>query len=93
MDVTLDNSTITVTGTTDGQNSFQIDDQAILTLQNGSAIKGVRDFNILTGAQPSISVDGTSSVSATNVSIADGVANGSYEEQRWHGHLCQKVDR
>lgn len=74
MDVTLDNSTITVTGTTDGQNSFQIDDQAILTLQNGSAIKGVRDFNILTGAQPSISVDGTSSVSATNVSIADGVA-------------------
>lgn len=74
MDVTLDNSTITVTGTTDGQNSFQIDDQAILTLQNGSAIKGVCDFNILTGAQPSISVDGTSSVSATNVNIADDVA-------------------
>lgn len=74
MDVTLDNSTITVTGTSDGQNSFQIDDQAILTLKNGSAIKGVRDFNILIGAQPSISVDGTSSVSAENVTIADGVA-------------------
>ena len=45
--MTLNNSTLTVVGTSDTQDSFIIDDQASLTLKNSSSIKDVRDFNIL----------------------------------------------
>ena len=73
MEVTLDNSSLKVNGTTDGQNSFIIDDQAILNLKNGSEINNVRDFNILAGAEPAISMDETSIIHATNVNIASDV--------------------
>ena len=62
--MTLDNSTVTVAGTSDGQDSFIIDDQAWLTLVNGSKIDDVRDFNILDGANLHLSVDATSSIPA-----------------------------
>ncbi len=73
IDMTLDNSALTVAGTTDGQDSFIIDDQASLTLKNSSAIADVRDFNILAGANLDLSIDETSSISATYVSVADDV--------------------
>lgn len=72
-EMTLDNSSITVIGTSDGQNSFQIDANTTLTMTNGSAIEDVRDFNILAGANLDLSVDASSSISATNVSVADDV--------------------
>ncbi len=73
IDMTLDNSTLTVVGTTDTQDSFIIDDQASLKLVNGSAIADVRDFNILAGTNLTLSVDETSSLEATYVNIAEGV--------------------
>ena len=77
IDMTLDNSSLTVVGTTDTQDSFIIDDQASLTLKNGASIEDVRDFNILAGANLTLSVDETSSISATNVNIAEDVALGA----------------
>ena len=71
IDMTLDNSTLTVVGTTDTQDSFIIDDQASLTLKNNSAIADVRDFNILADTNLTLSVDETSSIKATNVNIAE----------------------
>lgn len=73
IDMTLDGSSLTVVGTTDTQDSFIIDDQASLTLKNGSAIKDVRDFNILAGTNLTLSVDESSSISATYVNVAEGV--------------------
>ena len=73
IEMTLDNSSLTVVGTTDTQDSFIIDDQASLTLKNGSSIDDVRDFNILEGTNLTLDVDSTSSIKATNVTIADGV--------------------
>ena len=70
MAMTLDNSTLTIVGTSDGQNSFQVDDQASLTLVNGSAIKNVRDFNVLAGANHKQVVDSTSKIEAQNMNIA-----------------------
>lgn len=73
IDMTLDNSTLTVVGTTDTQDSFIIDDQATLTLKNGSNIADVRDFNVLTGTNLTLNVDETSSISATYVNVAEDV--------------------
>ncbi len=71
--MTLNGSKLVVTGTNDGQNSFFIDDQASLTLSNEASISGVRDFNILEGTNLTLSIDENSTISATNVSIAQGV--------------------
>jgi len=73
INMTLDNSSLTVVGTTDTQDLFIIDDKAHLTLKNGSAIEDVRDFNVLAGTQMELIVDSTSSIGATNVSIAENV--------------------
>ncbi|MBQ8431756.1 MAG: leucine-rich repeat domain-containing protein, partial [Clostridia bacterium] len=73
IDMTLDNSTLTVAGTSDGQDSFIIDDQASLTLKNGSSVADVRDFSVLEGANLTLNVDATSSIKATNMNIADDV--------------------
>ncbi len=73
IDLTLDNSSIKVVGTTDGQDSFIIDDKASVTLKNGSAIEDVRDFNILAGTDLTLDMDGESSIKATNVSVAKDV--------------------
>ena len=73
INMTLDNSTLTIVSTTDTQDSFIIDDQAHLTLKNGAAIADVRDFNILSGTNLTLSVDETSSISATYMNIAEGV--------------------
>ena len=89
IDMTLDNSTLTVAGTTDGQDSFIIDDQASLTLKNDSAIADVRDFNILAGADLDLTVDGTSSIDATNVSIAEDVPF-KYEDGRFAPKTFEK---
>ena len=73
VDLTLDNSSIEVVGTTDGQDSFIIDDKASVTLKNGSAIKDVRDFNILAGTDLTLDIDSESSIEATNISVAKDV--------------------
>ena len=73
VDLTLDNSSIEVVGTTDGQDSFIIDDKASVTLKNGSAIKDVRDFNILAGTDLTLDVDSESSIEATKISVAKDV--------------------
>lgn len=72
-DMTLNGSTVTVVGTTDTQDSFIIDDQVSLTLTNGSSIEDVRDFSVLSGTNLTLSIDETSSISATNMSIAEDV--------------------
>ena len=66
----LDNSDITIVGAKDGQDDFHIDDKASITMKNGSAIKDVREFKILAGAQLTLDVDETSYFNGTNVSIA-----------------------
>ena len=71
--MTLDNSTLTVVGTIDTQDSFIIDDQAHLTIKNGSSIADVRDFNILTGTNLEFNIDATSSIQATYMNIAEDV--------------------
>ena len=68
----LDSSVITVVGTADTQDSFIIDDKASLTMSN-SKIADVRDFNILAGTNLTLSMDESSSISATYMSIAEGV--------------------
>ena len=74
--LTLDDSSILIKGTSDGQDSFIIDDKASVILKNNSTIEDVRDFNILSDTNLTLSVDGTSMVSATNLNIADGVPFG-----------------
>lgn len=69
----LDNSSITVAGTDDGQNSFQIDANTTLAMTNGSSIENVRDFNLLAGANLDLSMDASSTIAATNVSVAEDV--------------------
>ena len=71
--LTLDNSSIKVVGTTDTQDSFIIDDKASVTLKNGSVIEDVRDFSIFAGADLTLNIDGSSSIKATNVSVAEGL--------------------
>ena len=73
INMTLDNTSLKVVGTTDGQDSFIIDDQAHLTLKNAASISDVRDFNILEGTNLDLDIDETSSISATNVTIAEDV--------------------
>ena len=72
--MTLDNSTLTIVGTTDGQDSFHVDDQASLTLVNHSAVKDVRDFNVHAGANFKQSIDGTSKFEATYTNIASSAS-------------------
>ncbi|MBQ7907810.1 MAG: hypothetical protein IJ309_07575, partial [Clostridia bacterium] len=71
--MTLNNSSLKVAGTTDGQDSFIIDDQASVTLINGASISDVREFNILADTKLTLSIDESSKISATNVSVAQGV--------------------
>ena len=71
--LSLDNSTITVVSTTDTQDSFIIDDKASITMTNCSAIKDVRDFNILAGTKLTLNVDATSYFNATYVNVASDV--------------------
>ena len=67
--MTLDNTVLTVVGTTDTQDSFHIDDQVHLVLSNNAKIADVRDFNILAGANIDLSVDSTSTISATYMNV------------------------
>ena len=71
--LTLDNSTLAVVGAKDGQDSFIIDDKASITMKNGSAIKDVRDFNVLAGTVLTLNVDETSYFELTNVNFANGL--------------------
>ena len=71
--LTLDNSTLTVVGAKDGQDSFIIDDKASITMKNGSAIKDVRDFIVLAGTLLTLNVDETSYFELTNVNFANGL--------------------
>ena len=68
-------STLSVAGTTDGQDSFITDGAASITLASGSSIKDVRDFNILAGANLELNLSSNSSIVATNVNIAEELAD------------------
>ncbi len=73
LSLVLDNSSITIIGTTDTQDSFIIDGTTSVSLSNGSSIEDVRDFSIKAGTSLTLSVDETSTISATNMSIAEDV--------------------
>lgn len=75
----LDNSDIVIKGTSDGQDSFIIDGDSSVAMANESKIDDVRDFNILADTDLTFSIDGTSLISATNVSVADGVPFGTID--------------
>ena len=69
INMTLSGSTLTVAGTTDGQDSFITDGCANLTLTNKSSINDVRDFNILAGAELTLEISRNSALYAENASI------------------------
>ena len=69
INMTLSGSTLTVAGTTDGQDSFITDGCANLTLTDKSSINDVRDFNILAGAELTLEISRNSALYAENASI------------------------
>ena len=69
----FDNSSLKVTGTDDGQNSFNIDGEAELSLSNNSSVENIRDFHILADTDLTLNVEDGSSIAATNVNVAQGL--------------------
>ena len=64
VDLELNNSTLEVIGTSDGQKHFITDDDASITLTNGSSLVIPGDFNAAESVV--LSVDSTSSIAAAN---------------------------
>ena len=89
--LTLDKSSIKIVGTTDTQDSFHIDDKAHITMKNGSAIKDVRDFNILAGAKLTLDVDASSYFNATYVNIATNVPYDCEKDENNNFQLVAKA--